>query len=151
MFDSLKNLGSMAGLLKDLPRIKAELEQMKIRLGQMTVDAETGGGAVRVTANGLLEIVSIEVDQALLVGIVDATDPQDKAMAEDRTKSASQEWTEATSELFSDYGEYFVPDRDVQMETVCSLIPDIPDVPHPSTGPRSRTPTKPAWPTPKQR
>ena len=83
MFDNLKNLGSVAGLLKDMPRIKAKMEEMKVRLGEMTVEAETGGGAVRCTANGLLQVVKIEVDQVLMTGIVDASDPDDKAMAQD--------------------------------------------------------------------
>ena len=72
VFDNLKNLGSVAGLLKDMPRIKAKMEEMKVRLGEMTVEAETGGGAVRCTANGLLQVVKIEVDQVLMTGIVDS-------------------------------------------------------------------------------
>ena len=57
-------------------------------------------------------------------------DGEGKTMQEDNSDSDDGQWTEATSALFADYGEYFVPDRDVQMETVCGLIPDIPDVPH---------------------
>jgi tRNA (cmo5U34)-methyltransferase len=57
-------------------------------------------------------------------------DEEGKAMQEERSKDSSEEWTEEVSELFADYGEYFVPERDVQMETVCALIPDISDVPH---------------------
>ncbi|MFP6740469.1 MAG: helix-turn-helix domain-containing protein [Alphaproteobacteria bacterium] len=57
-------------------------------------------------------------------------DEEGKAMQEERNDTDGQEWTETTSELFADYGEYFVPERDIQMETVCALIPDIPDAPH---------------------
>lgn len=32
-------------------------------------------------------------------------------------------WAESDSETFIDFGRYFVPDREVQMETLCDLIP----------------------------
>jgi DNA-binding YbaB/EbfC family protein len=83
MFDNLKGMAQVAGLLKDLPKIKARLEQVKQELAEKTVTAETGGGAVRATANGLMKIVSIEVDAALMAGLADASNPQDKAIAED--------------------------------------------------------------------
>jgi tRNA (cmo5U34)-methyltransferase len=57
-------------------------------------------------------------------------DEEVKDMQEERNETEGQEWTESTSELFADYGEYFVPERDIQMETICALIPDIPGVPH---------------------
>ncbi len=83
MFDNLKGMAGLAGLLKDLPKIKARLEEAKEQLGARTVTGETGGGAVRVTANGLLKIVSVEMDQALMAGLIESADAGDKAMAED--------------------------------------------------------------------
>ncbi len=83
MLDNLKSLAGLGGLLKDLPKIKERMAALKDRLGQQTVTGETGGGAVRVTATGLLRVVAVEVDPAMLAGLVDSTDPQDKAMAED--------------------------------------------------------------------
>ncbi len=83
MLDNLKSLASLGGLLKDLPKIKQRMVALKDDLARQTVTGETGGGAVRVTATGLLRIVSVEVDPAMLAGLVDSTDPQDKAMAED--------------------------------------------------------------------
>ncbi len=83
MFDQLKGMAGLAGLMKDLPRIKAKMEEIKTRLGEKTVSAETGGGAVRATASGHLKIVSIEIDQVLMAGLIDADTEQDKAMAED--------------------------------------------------------------------
>ena len=82
MLDNLKSMASLGGLLKNLPKIKERMATLKEKLGRQTVTGETGGGAVRVTATGLLRVVSIEVDPAMLAGLVDANDPQDKAMAE---------------------------------------------------------------------
>lgn len=36
----------------------------------------------------------------------------------------NQNWTEADSSLFIDTGKYFVPDRELQYQTFCDLIPD---------------------------
>ncbi len=83
MFDNLKGMADVAGLLKDLPRIKAKFEEVKQNLGEKNVTSETGGGAVSVTANGLMKIVSIEIDPALMSGLADASNPDDKVIAED--------------------------------------------------------------------
>lgn len=83
MFDSVKGMAGLAGLMKDLPRIKEKMEQVKARLGDIIVDAETGGGAVKVHANAQLRVVSIKVEPSLMAGLVDATNPDDLAMAED--------------------------------------------------------------------
>ena len=47
MFDSLKGMAGMAGLMRDLPKLKARMQRVKEDLNRITVTAETGGGAVR--------------------------------------------------------------------------------------------------------
>ena len=83
MFENLKNMAGLAGFMKDLPRIKARMDEVKRDLANIRVQAESGGGAVQVTANGQMRIVSIRVDQAMLSGLVDSSNPDDRAMAED--------------------------------------------------------------------
>lgn len=83
MFDNLKGMASLAGMMKDLPRIKAKMEEVKERLGRITVEAETGGGAVRATANAQMRLVSLKVDQAMIAGLVDSSNADDRTMAED--------------------------------------------------------------------
>ncbi len=39
-------------------------------------------------------------------------------------------WSEADSENFIDYGRYYVPEREQQIETICGLIPDAPPPSH---------------------
>ena len=36
-------------------------------------------------------------------------------------------WTEKISRHFIDYGAYFVPERETQIDTICSVIPPAPD------------------------
>jgi len=83
MFDSLKGMAGMAGLMRDLPKIKARMEKAKGELAHIIVEAETGGGAVRASVNGQLRLVGLHVDQPLIAGLVDGTNPDDRAMAED--------------------------------------------------------------------
>ena len=52
MFDSLRGMAGMAGLMKDLPKIKAKLELVKEEVAKREVEASTGGGAVTAVANG---------------------------------------------------------------------------------------------------
>ena len=88
MFDNLKNLAGLAGMMKDLPRMKARFEEVKRELESKAVTAESGGGAVRATATGSLRIVSIEVEPALLKGLVDLEQEEDRAMASDLITAA---------------------------------------------------------------
>jgi DNA-binding YbaB/EbfC family protein len=114
MFENLKGMAGLAGIMKDLPRLKQKLEEVKQQLGAMTVEAETGGGAVRVTANGLLRVVSVQLDAALISGLVDPANEQDRAIAEDlitgAVNSALQKARElAEREMASAAGEMGLP------------------------------------------
>ncbi len=88
MFDGLKGFGGLASVMKDLPRIKAKMQDVKDRLAEVEVEAETGGGAVSAVANGHMRVVKVRIDPALLAGLVDADDPADRAMAEDLIQGA---------------------------------------------------------------
>jgi len=71
--DGALNLGEVFGKVMELQQRLAETQQA---LGNRTVTVETGGGIVRVTANGLQRIVRIEVDP-------DAFRSEDQDMLED--------------------------------------------------------------------
>lgn len=88
MFDSLRGMAGMAGIMKDLPRIKEKLEQVKNELADREVEASTGGGAVTATANGKLRIVRITFDHALLAGLIDPSAPEDGQLAADLVTGA---------------------------------------------------------------
>lgn len=83
MFDTLKGMAGMAGLLKDLPRIKARMAQVKDDLARVTVHAEAGGGAVRAVASGQLRILSLQLDPSLCAGLADANRAGNREMAQD--------------------------------------------------------------------
>lgn len=81
MFDSLRGMAGMAGLMKDLPRIKAKFQEVKAELATQEVTATSGGGAVTAIANGKLRIVRVEFDPAMLCALVEASDAESSAFA----------------------------------------------------------------------
>lgn len=86
MLGDLKNLASMMGQAKGL---REKFEQLQGELVRMTVEAEAGAGAVRVVANGKLEITSIRFDGPLLASLVGVGNDADQQMIEDLTTAAA--------------------------------------------------------------
>ena len=64
MFDSMKNLGSLAGLLTQAGKMKEKMQAMQDVLAKKEITAEAGGGLARATVNGKLELISIRLDQS---------------------------------------------------------------------------------------
>lgn len=67
------NMADMFGKISDM---QAKMEEAQERLAEVIVEAEAGGGMVKVKANGKREVLSIELDK-------DIVDPEDKEMIED--------------------------------------------------------------------
>src|SRR5690349_23680921 len=84
LMDLFKNFGQFAGLLRDLPRIKEEMERLQQRLGQITAEGDAGGGMVRVRVNGRMEMVSCSLG-------ADGLKRNDKEMLEDRIRAATNQ------------------------------------------------------------
>lgn len=80
MFDKLKAASQMAGLLKDLPKLQAKMDEVRARLAETKVEASAGGGAVRVRAFCDLRIDSVELDPSVFRGIA-AGSASDQAYA----------------------------------------------------------------------
>lgn len=76
MFDQLKAMGAVGNLLKNRDAIKNAGERVKNTMERTTVTGQAGGGAVRVTANGQMKVLSVELSPALAAGIA----------ADDRTR-----------------------------------------------------------------
>ena len=87
MFDALKGMAGLGSLMKDLPRLKEKLETAKAELADMTVEAEVGGGAVIVVADGSMRIREIRIDPAMMTALVADGEEKDRSMAEDLVAS----------------------------------------------------------------
>lgn len=102
MFDSLRGMAGLAGIMKDLPRIKAKLEEVKAEISAREVQASTGGGAVTAFASGRLRIVRIEFDHALLGAIVEGDSDDDRALAADLVTGACNAALDKAQEMIAE-------------------------------------------------
>ncbi len=69
----MQNMADMFGKINEF---QAKMKEAKDKLGELEVQAEAGGGMVKVTANGNREIIGITIDK-------DVVDPNDMEMLED--------------------------------------------------------------------
>lgn len=70
------NDNNMADMFGKFSEMQEKMEAAKQELKKVTVEAEAGGGMVKVTANGQQQIIRIELDE-------DVIEPEDKEMLED--------------------------------------------------------------------
>ncbi len=85
MFDGLKSMAGMAGLLKDLPKIQAKAQVLREEIAQIEVRGRSGGDAVVVRATAAMEIVSIEISEPIRHAM---TNPDQQALAHDLVREA---------------------------------------------------------------
>jgi hypothetical protein len=81
MFDALKNLGSLPGLVAKAKEMQEKMRAAQEELGRKQVSADAGGGMVEATVNGRLELVRIRIDK-------NKVNAQDLEMIEDLVVAA---------------------------------------------------------------
>ena len=86
------NLHGNAGIWRQIQKMQAEMAKIQEELGTKTVEASAGGGAVKVTVNGHLELKSIEIDPA-------AVDPAEVDLLEDLILAAVNEGLRRAQEM----------------------------------------------------
>lgn len=69
MFDQLKSLGAIAGLMQNKDKVRAAVERFREKLERISVTGAAGGGAVRVTVTGKLRVTDVSLDPALIAGL----------------------------------------------------------------------------------
>jgi hypothetical protein len=63
-------------LMRQARKVEAAVQQAKEKLNEITVEAEAGGGLVKVKMDGTCTVLRIEIDLKIV-------DPTDKSMLED--------------------------------------------------------------------
>jgi DNA-binding YbaB/EbfC family protein len=76
MFDALKNLGNLPGLMAKAQEMQNKMQALQEELARKQVTAEAAGGMVQATVNGRLELVKLRIDKTKI-------DPNDTEMLED--------------------------------------------------------------------
>jgi len=68
-------------LMKQAKKLEKAMAEAREKLGELTVDGESGGGLVKVTMNGRCDVVKLAIDPR-------AIDPADPALLEDLLTAA---------------------------------------------------------------
>jgi DNA-binding YbaB/EbfC family protein len=79
-----KQIGQIASLMSNLPKIREEMERLQGRLAELTAEGDAGAGMVKVVVNGRMEMQSCRLsDDALRGG--------DREMLEDLIRAATNQ------------------------------------------------------------
>lgn len=79
MFDNVRMLTSLAGLMKNKDGLRQAGERIKAKMESTRVTGVAGGGAARATATGTMRILEVELSPALVMGM--AGDPKTHQLA----------------------------------------------------------------------
>ncbi len=78
------NMGNMGKMMKQIQQMQQQMEETQKEIERRTVEATAGGGVVRATVSGGLDLVELEIDP-------DVVDPEDVDMLRDLIIAAVNE------------------------------------------------------------
>lgn len=80
------------GMMKQLQQMQAKMAKVQTELGQESVEASVGGGAVTITITGHMKVQTVKIAPEVV-------DPADVAMLEDLMVAAVNEAVEKAQKL----------------------------------------------------
>ena len=86
------NQGNMAGMMKKVQKLQADMAKMQEELKQRTLEVTIGGGAVKLVISGEKAVQSLKISP-------DAVDPEDLEMLEDMLIAAFNEGVKNVDEM----------------------------------------------------
>jgi len=88
----MKDMGSM---MKQAQKLQAKMLRLQEEMAEKTVETTSGGGMVKVVANGRQQIVSVEIEKEVI-------DPDDVEMLQDLILAAVNDAIVKSQEMVSD-------------------------------------------------
>jgi len=87
----MKGMGNM---MKQAQKLQSKMMKLQEELGSKTIEASSGGGMVKVVANGKQQVVSIAIEKEVV-------DPEDVEMLQDLVLAAVNDALTKSQEMVS--------------------------------------------------
>ena len=84
----------MANTMKQAQKLQSQMMKLQEELAEKTVESSSGGGMVKVIANGRQQIVSIQIEKEVV-------DPEDVEMLQDLVLAAANDALAKAQEMVS--------------------------------------------------
>lgn len=88
-------MGGLGDMMKQIQKMQAKMEELQAQLEKATVEGSSGGGMVKVVANGKNEIISITIDPEVV-------DKNDVEMLQDLILAAVNQTRQKVQEMQSE-------------------------------------------------
>ena len=86
------SFGNMGKMMQQIQQMQRKMEEMQEKVQSQSVEAQAGGGVVRVTVSGALELLDLEISP-------EAIDPDDVEMLQDLVIAAVNEGFREAQEM----------------------------------------------------
>ena len=88
-------MNNMKNMMKQAQQLQTKMAKMQEEMAEKTIEASSGGGMVKVVANGKQEVVSIHIEKEVV-------DPEDVEMLQDLILAAINEALVQSQKMVSD-------------------------------------------------
>jgi DNA-binding YbaB/EbfC family protein len=88
-------MNNMKNMMKQAQQLQTKMAKMQEEMAEKTIEASSGGGMVKVVANGKQDVVSIHIEKEVV-------DPEDVEMLQDLILAAVNEALVQSQKMVSD-------------------------------------------------